>query len=54
VSLLLYILIGYNTPEHTPERLEISEKKNPDGDGAAPAAIPTPAGPADAVVPAKD
>ncbi|NUS26204.1 MAG: Na+:solute symporter, partial [Streptomyces sp.] len=53
VSLVLYILIGFLKPEDTPERLAIIEKINTDGDGAAAAAIPTPAGPADRM-PVKD
>ncbi len=50
VSLVLYILIGYIKPEDTPERLAIIERINTDGDGAAAAAVPTPAGPVDDVV----
>jgi hypothetical protein len=50
VSLVLYILVGYIRPEDTPERLAIIEKINTDDDGAASAAVPTPAGPADDVV----
>jgi peptidoglycan/LPS O-acetylase OafA/YrhL len=50
VSLVLYILIGYIRPEDTPERLAIIERINTDGDDAASATLPAPAGPADDVV----
>ncbi|WP_409471412.1 sodium:solute symporter family protein [Streptomyces sp. HC307] len=50
VSLVLYILIGYMKPEDTPERLAIIERINTDGDGAAAAAVPAPAGAVDDVV----
>ena len=46
VSLVLYILIGFLKPEDTPERDAIIEKINTDGDDAAAAAVPVPAGPA--------
>ncbi|MFB8245432.1 sodium:solute symporter family protein [Streptomyces sp. NPDC055952] len=50
VSLVLYVLVGYIKPEDTPERLALIEKINTDGDGAAAAAVPAPAGPADEAV----
>ncbi|MGV9241989.1 Na+:solute symporter, partial [Streptomyces nigra] len=54
VSLILYILIGYLKPEDTPERLAVVESVNTDGDGAAAAAVPAPAGPVEDVVRAKE
>ncbi len=56
VSLVLYILVGFLKPEDTPERLAIIETINTDGDGAAAAAIPTPADGVEDVVrtPVKD
>ena len=50
VSLVLYILIGYLKPEDTPGRLAVIERINTDDDGAAAAAIPAPAGPAEDAV----